>query len=214
MTSRLTTASLSHRLLVGVAPLLEFDDGDKLLACRSSGTAIAATRPRGYLLDRRLDVVGRVVAPVDDQEILDAADDEQLAVGDEAQNLRFSATALRVCRPTERQAFRRKCARSLRVSANSPWRRCRRAPRSRRSFPLDTRSACRDRRCAPSVTRGTPITDQRCAASAFAPLRVAGGKFLGFEVDDFRWLTRSAGRRRTPLLPRAHRRAGPPCRED
>ena len=39
----------------------------------------------GDLLDRRLDVVGRVVAPVDDQEILDTADDEQLAVGEEAQ---------------------------------------------------------------------------------------------------------------------------------
>ena len=37
------------------------------------------------LMDCRLDVVWRVVTPVHDQEILDAADDEQLAVGDEAE---------------------------------------------------------------------------------------------------------------------------------
>ena len=39
----------------------------------------------GDLLDRRLDVVGIVVTPVHDQQILDAADDEQLAVGDDTQ---------------------------------------------------------------------------------------------------------------------------------
>src|SRR5450631_2368234 len=63
------------RIPVGVAALLEFDDGDQLLRvivrdryCRDSASC--------DLLDCRLDVVGRVVAPIHDQEVLDAADDE------------------------------------------------------------------------------------------------------------------------------------------
>src|ERR1700722_659861 len=68
---------------MGVAPLLQFDDGDQLLG------AIVGDRYRrgpasGYLLDGGLDVIGVVIAPVHDQQVLDAAHDEQLAVGDEA----------------------------------------------------------------------------------------------------------------------------------
>jgi len=68
-------AKLVQRILVGVTPLLEFADGDKLFGanipnryCRDPAT--------GYLLDRRLDVIGIVVASIHDQEALDAADDE------------------------------------------------------------------------------------------------------------------------------------------
>ena len=39
----------------------------------------------GDLLDRRLDVIGVVVTPIHDQQIFDSADEEQLAVGDDAQ---------------------------------------------------------------------------------------------------------------------------------
>src|SRR5205085_8360154 len=37
------------------------------------------------------------------------------------------------------------------------------------------------------------ITDQWCAGAARASLSVAGGKFVGLEVDNFWWLARSAG---------------------
>lgn len=47
-----------------------------------SETAIAAQR-RTDRLNRRLDIVGRVVAPVHDQEVLDAPHDEQLTLGEE-----------------------------------------------------------------------------------------------------------------------------------
>jgi len=52
---------------------------------RSSGTEIAATRPAGDFLDRRLDVVGIVIAPIYDQEVLDAAHDEQFALGNDTE---------------------------------------------------------------------------------------------------------------------------------
>src|ERR1700761_8746698 len=74
--------SVGH-LLFRVAALLQLDNRDQLLDAlvRNRYRRAAA---RGDLLDRRLDVVGRVVAPVDNQEVLDAADDEQLSVGEKA----------------------------------------------------------------------------------------------------------------------------------
>src|SRR5208283_2283114 len=66
-----------------VAALLEFDDGDQLLRALIRTRYRPAPSPRD-LLDDRLDVVGKVVTPIHDREIRDAADDEQLAVGEEA----------------------------------------------------------------------------------------------------------------------------------
>jgi hypothetical protein len=71
-----------HRLLVGIASLLELNDGDQLL-----GTVQRDRYRRDPtscdLLDRRLNVLGMVVTSLDDQEILDAANNEQLTLGDE-----------------------------------------------------------------------------------------------------------------------------------
>ena len=73
------------QILAGFTALfLHLDDGDQLLG------AVHRDRyrrdpPIGNLLDRRLDVFGVVVASTDDQQIFDAADDEQLALVDEAQ---------------------------------------------------------------------------------------------------------------------------------
>src|SRR5271157_1063716 len=73
-----------HRLLVGIASLLELDDGDQFL-----GTVQRDRYRRDPttcdLLDRRLNVLGIVVTPMDDQQILDAADNEQLTLEDETQ---------------------------------------------------------------------------------------------------------------------------------
>lgn len=73
-----------HRLHGGIASRLELDDGDQILG------ALQRDRYCRYptacdLLDRRLDVLGIVIAPTDDQQVLDATDDEQLALGDETQ---------------------------------------------------------------------------------------------------------------------------------
>src|ERR1700757_3352562 len=74
---------LVHHIVIGVAPFLDFDDDDKLLL------ALIRNRYRGAptpcdLLDRRLDVVGRVVTPIHDQQILDAADDKQFVIKQES----------------------------------------------------------------------------------------------------------------------------------
>src|ERR1700722_19074965 len=71
-------------LLVRAAPLLELDDCHQLLTLilRDGDRRDAAP---GDLLDRRLDVVGIVVTPIHDQQILDAANDEQLALGYDGQ---------------------------------------------------------------------------------------------------------------------------------
>lgn len=80
----LDLAEPAHRVLVGVAPLLELDDRDQLLGAvhrdRYRGDPAA-----GDLLDRRLDVLGIVIAPADDQQVLDAPDNEQLTLGEETQ---------------------------------------------------------------------------------------------------------------------------------
>ncbi len=118
----------------------------------SSGNRYRHAAVSGDLLDRRLDVVGRVVAPVHDQQILDTADDEQLAVGEEAQ---ISGSQPRPFGCAGRRTDKR-CAEGafglFEVSANSRWRRCRRAPRSHRPFRPDTRYGFRGRRYAPSAT--------------------------------------------------------------
>ena len=67
----------------------------------------------GDLLDRRLDVVGRVVAPVHDQQILDAADDEQLALGKEAQISCSQPGPFGRASRRDRQALRQKYAHGL-----------------------------------------------------------------------------------------------------
>ncbi len=73
-----------RRILGGVARLPDLQDDDELLnaVTRSSYRGDASG---GDVLYRGLDVFGGVVTPIHDQEILDAADDEQLAVGQEAQ---------------------------------------------------------------------------------------------------------------------------------
>src|SRR6202011_4116913 len=71
------------QLLLG-APALHLCDHDQPLGALTfdgdRGDTAAAD-----LLRRRLDVVGIMVAAVDDQQIFDAADDEQLAVVNDAQ---------------------------------------------------------------------------------------------------------------------------------
>jgi len=69
-----------HRLLVGTAWLLELDDHDQLLSTfqRDRYRRDPATCD---LVDRRLNILRIVVTPTDDQQILDAADNEQ-AIGD------------------------------------------------------------------------------------------------------------------------------------
>src|SRR6478672_7051852 len=79
----LNGGELVRYLLGGLAPLLDFDDDDKLLRALIRNRYRRAPT-RCDLLDGRLDVVGRVVAPIHDQEILDAADDEQLVVKEES----------------------------------------------------------------------------------------------------------------------------------
>src|ERR1700759_2007949 len=70
--------------LLGVAPVLYFRDHDQPL-----GASILDGNRRDTaaadLLSGRLDVIGVMVTPVDDQQVFDAADDEQLAVVDGAQ---------------------------------------------------------------------------------------------------------------------------------
>ena len=66
VTSFLTAPSPSSASLLCIAPFLEFDDGDQLFGL------LNRNRYRRYpaigdLLGRRLDVLGIVVAPVDDQ---------------------------------------------------------------------------------------------------------------------------------------------------
>ena len=73
-----------HHGFFGFVTHPELDDGDQVLnavVIRNRYRDAAACRDP---LDRRLDVVGRVVAPVDNQEVLDSTDDEQLALGEEA----------------------------------------------------------------------------------------------------------------------------------
>ena len=78
MTSRLTTVSF-HCLLVGLAPLIDFDDHTKLLGVTIRNRCRRAPAP-GDLLERRLHVAGRAVTRIDDQQVLYAADDKQLII--------------------------------------------------------------------------------------------------------------------------------------
>jgi hypothetical protein len=72
----LDDGELVRCLLVGLAPLLDLDDDDKLLRALIRNRYRRAPTPSD-LLDGRLDVVGRVVTPIHDQKVLDSADDEQ-----------------------------------------------------------------------------------------------------------------------------------------
>src|SRR3954469_44131 len=68
----------------GISPLLDLDDRHQLLR------AVHRNRNRrdptaGDLLDRRLDVLGKMIATTNDEHVLDAADDEQPTIGREAQ---------------------------------------------------------------------------------------------------------------------------------
>src|ERR1700739_4567970 len=71
----LDDGELVRCLLVGLTPFLDFDDHNKLLGVTIRNRYRRAPAPRD-LLDRRLDVVGRVVTPIHDQKVLDAADDK------------------------------------------------------------------------------------------------------------------------------------------
>jgi hypothetical protein len=72
VTSLLMTPNLC--ITSSSAALLEFDDGDKLLRALVRNRYRRAAAPRD-LLDRCFDVVRRVVTPVHDQKIFDAAKD-------------------------------------------------------------------------------------------------------------------------------------------
>ena len=69
-------------LLVGLPPFLDFDDDDKLLGVTIRNRYRRVPTPCD-VPDGRLDVVRRVVTPIHDQ-VLDAADDEQLVVKEES----------------------------------------------------------------------------------------------------------------------------------
>ena len=75
VTSRLTTSHLSAASSSDSSRCLEFDYRYQLFNTVIPDRYRRATS-RADLLDRRLDVVGRVVAPVDNQKVLDTADDE------------------------------------------------------------------------------------------------------------------------------------------
>ena len=67
-----------------LALLLELDHGHEVLRA-VHGDRYRRDPTAGDLLHRRLDVLGIVVTPADDQQVLDAPDDEQLTFGDESQ---------------------------------------------------------------------------------------------------------------------------------
>jgi hypothetical protein len=71
-------------LLLGAAALLQLDDGDELLGL-IDGYRDGRDPAAGDLLHRGFDVLGVVVAPVHDQQVLDAAHDEEFGVRHEAQ---------------------------------------------------------------------------------------------------------------------------------
>ncbi len=74
-----------RRSLFGFFLHLEFDDGDQLLDAFGVGNRYRHAAVSGDRLDRLLDVIRRVVAPVDNQKILHTADEEQLTLREEAQ---------------------------------------------------------------------------------------------------------------------------------
>ena len=69
-------------LLVGSTHLVEFYDGDKLFRV-TIGDRYCRGPSFGDLLDRCFYVLWIVITPMDNQQILDAADNEQLTLGDE-----------------------------------------------------------------------------------------------------------------------------------
>lgn len=77
--------------------LLELDDGDQLLHVVHRDRYRRDTTA-GEFLDRRLDVLGIVVATANDQQVLDAADDEELSLGDETQVARSQPRSIRCTR--------------------------------------------------------------------------------------------------------------------
>src|SRR5208283_3907735 len=79
----LDDGELVRCLLVGLAAVLDFDDGDELLDALIRNRYRRAPTPCD-LLDGRLYVIGSVVTPIHDQEILDAADYEQLVIKEES----------------------------------------------------------------------------------------------------------------------------------
>ena len=148
----------------------------------------------GDLLDRRLDVVGRVVAPANDQQVFDAADDEQFAVGNEARVSRLQPWALgravrRGDEPSPEGAFGLgglvPVADGHVVAVNPDL-----ADRSLRALGAGVGIDDAHRR-----RLGYLVIDQRCTALACAPLGLPGGQFVGVELDDRGWFASSARRR-------------------
>ena len=165
---------------------------------RSSGTDIAAHPAPGDLLDRRLDVIGIVVAAITINRSLmrpmmnsSPSDIDAQVAGPQPRASGVPGGG--------RPAVRRTCARSARLCASNPWRRCRHAPRSRRSSPriLDLGVGVDDshRRRARRA-----IADQLGAAVGlvFAAFGMTGGQFLVVEADDRGRLRPARASRHTP----------------
>jgi hypothetical protein len=72
----LDAGQFSDQVLARRFPVLEFGYGDQLLGAVIRNRERNAASARD-LVDRRFDVVRRVVTPLHDQEILDTAHDEQ-----------------------------------------------------------------------------------------------------------------------------------------
>ena len=191
VTSLLTLAEPVHCLLVGIAALLELDDGDQLLG------AVHRDRYRrdpaaGDLLHRRLDVLGVVVAATDDQQILDAADDEQLTLGDEAQVTGSQPGASGApgdgstsVAPKHRLLVRRLApvARRDIVAVHPDL-----ADQARRALAIRLGIDDPQRRCLRHF-----VFDQCGAGPGRTPLNAAGGQFVGIEVGRRRRFTPGAG---------------------
>src|SRR3954462_13681089 len=67
-----------------ISPLLDLDDGHQLLGTVHRNRNRRDTTA-GDFLDRCLDVLGKMIAATNDEHVLDTADDEQPAIGREAQ---------------------------------------------------------------------------------------------------------------------------------
>ncbi len=181
-------AELVHRILVGVAPLLEFDDGDQLLG---------ADHPEPLSPRSGLRVISWIVASMSSGEWLGSstinrslisAHDEQLSVEEEAQitgsQPRSFGSPLQA---TEREALPLEGPLSvLMVYANSPSRRCRRAPRSHRPF-CGGHSILLSGLTIRTIRRPwDPVADERGTVSFCPSARLADGELLGFEAEDLR----------------------------
>ncbi len=212
VTSRLTMASLSLASSWD-SPRFFSSMMATSFSVRSSGTDIAAHRPRVISWIVASMSSGAVVTPVDDQQVLDAADDEQLAVGDEAQ---VSGSQPRPFGCARRRSDKPSTERALGLLRFPPI-----AHRDVVAVHPDLTDRSR-RTLDPGLGIDDPhhrrprhaVADQRCTAAACAPLRMAAGQFLGVEVDDLLVAGPVRGSPRTPLLPRVRMTVVSPCRAD